>query len=81
MFSYKSLFALLVVIGMTVALPIGGGGSGSGLPVPTAPGVPTFEIVYEILEEVPSLIPVTLDPEDHTTSEPEDYTTSDYSIE
>ncbi|CAL2030236.1 unnamed protein product [Caenorhabditis brenneri] len=28
MFSYKVFFALLVVIGMTNALPIGGGGSG-----------------------------------------------------
>ncbi|EGT42327.1 hypothetical protein CAEBREN_12134 [Caenorhabditis brenneri] len=28
MLSYKSLFALLVVIGMATALPIGGGGSG-----------------------------------------------------
>ncbi|EGT39905.1 hypothetical protein CAEBREN_02196 [Caenorhabditis brenneri] len=29
MLSYKVVFALLVVIGMTAALPIGGGGSGS----------------------------------------------------
>ncbi|CAL2030232.1 unnamed protein product [Caenorhabditis brenneri] len=39
MLLYKFLFALLVVIGLTTALPIGGG-SGSGLSVPTDAELP-----------------------------------------
>ncbi|EGT39930.1 hypothetical protein CAEBREN_15810 [Caenorhabditis brenneri] len=68
MLLYKSLFALLVVIGMVTALPIGGG-SGSG---PTIPGLSeplqsvndTANIVflygYEVvpgLPPIPSLLP------------------------
>ncbi|EGT42318.1 hypothetical protein CAEBREN_04389 [Caenorhabditis brenneri] len=46
MLSYKSLFALLVVIGMTTALPIGGGES----------GLPDLSELLAILHEIQDAI-------------------------
>ncbi|EGT42314.1 hypothetical protein CAEBREN_04669 [Caenorhabditis brenneri] len=60
MLSYKLVFALLVVIGMATALPIGGG-SGDGYTDCTfefrPTGIPDFKIVIFCVEKVPSFFP------------------------